>query len=400
LALTDVKIKALRARTVRYLVADGNGLNIEVLPSGKLSWIFRYRLRGKPEKVALGRYPELTLKRAREERDIRAALVAGGKSPAQTKRLERQKLSAEMTLRDFGQRYFDEVVTKNRKDPRAVERYLIKDIYPSLGRKPLKDVTPVEIQSVVFNKRDQGREAAAGKLRETLKGLFDYAVGCQLILINPVSSLPLRFVTKARPRTRALSPNEIKIYLQTLYRSNIRRQFKLALHLILVTLVRKSELLLARWEHIDLESGEWEIPVENTKNGKPHVVYLSSQASGLLKELKTLASGSDLVLPGRSNLSKPFAADALNKALEGVNFDIPPFTIHDMRRTASTVLHEKNFPSDVIEKALNHTIGGVRGVYNKAEYASQRKKMLQWWGDYIEQIASESKVVIGNFMRA
>src|SRR5277367_2080611 len=135
MGLTDVKIKALKPATVRYLLADGNGLNIEVLPSGKLSWIFRYRLKGKPEKVAMGRYPEMTLKRAREERDKRAALVAEGKSPAQTKRLERQRLSAEMTLREFGERYFDEVVTKNRKDPKDIRRYLDKEIYPSLGRK-------------------------------------------------------------------------------------------------------------------------------------------------------------------------------------------------------------------------------------------------------------------------
>ena len=206
---------------------------------------------------------------------------------------------------------------------------------------------------------------------------------------NPVLSLPARYVFKPRPRTRALSPNEIRIYLHTLYQSNIRRQFKLALHLILLTLVRKSELLLSEWEHINFEGGEWEILKEHTKNGKPHIVYLSTQAAQLFRELKPLASGSKLVLPGRSSLAKPFSDDALNKALNGVNFEIEQFTIHDMRRTASTLLHERDFSSDVIEKALNHTMGGVRGVYNKAEYAEQRKKMLQFWGDYIEGLASE-----------
>ncbi len=221
-----------------------------------------------------------------------------------------------------------------------------------------------------------------------------------LVTINPVHSLPARFVFKAKPRERSLSPNEIRVYLQTLYQCNIRRQFKLGLHLILLTLVRKSELLLARWEHINFETGEWEIPAEHTKNGKPHIVYLSTQAAALFRELKPLASGSALVLPGRGSLARPFAKNALNKALDGVNFDIPQFTIHDMRRTASTLLHERDFPSDVIEKALNHTIGGVRGVYNKAEYSDQRRKMLQFWTDFVEGQASEKKVLIGNFMRA
>ena len=104
--------------------------------------------------------------------------------------------------------------------------------------------------------------------------------------------------------------------------------------------------------------------------------------------------------PERNSLAKPFSTTALNQALEGVSFAIPPFTIHDMRRTGSTLLHENGFPSDVIEKALNYTIGGVRGVYNRAEYSEQRRKMLQFWADYIEGLASEKKGLIGNFVRA
>jgi integrase len=118
-----------------------------------------------------------------------------------------------------------------------------------------------------------------------------------------------------------------------LYRSNIRRQFKLALNLILLTLVRKSELLQARWEHVDFNLGEWALPGESVKNEKPHIVYLSHQAQEIFKELKELAGDSALVLPGRGSLTRPFAFNALNKALEGVNFPIPPFTIHDLRRT-------------------------------------------------------------------
>jgi integrase len=146
---------------------------------------------------------------------------------------------------------------------------------------------------------------------------------------NPAVALPVRFITKARPRTRALSPDEIRAYLQTLYQSGIRRQFKLALHLILLTLVRKSELLLAQWPHVDFDASEWHIPEQNSKTGKPHIVYLSRQAAELFRELKTLAGTSEWVLPGRSGLQKPFAHNALNKALNGVNFPIDPFTVHD-----------------------------------------------------------------------
>jgi integrase len=214
---------------------------------------------------------------------------------------------------------------------------------------------------------------------------------------NPAAALPVRFITKARPRTRALSPDEIRIYLSTLYGSGIRRQFKLALHLILLTLVRKSELLQAKWSDVDLENREWGIPEANSKTGTPHIVYLSSHAADLLRELRSLAGESVWVLPGRSGPEKPFAHNALNKALDGLNCPIAPFTVHDLRRTGSTRLHEAGFNSDVIEKALNHTIGGVRGVYNRAEYADQRRSMLQFWASYVDDLLSERKLLIGNF---
>src|ERR1019366_5626606 len=219
------------------------------------------------------------------------------------------------------------------------------------------------------------------------------AVVCGVAQANPAMALPTRFITKVRTRTRVLTPDEIRIYLHTLYRSNIRRQFKLALHLILLTLVRKAELLLAQWKDVDLEVGEWKIPAENSKTDQPHTVYLSRQATKLFQELKTLAGGSVWVMPGRSGLSKPFSHNAMNQAMGGITFEIPPFTIHDLRRTGSTLLHEKGFSSDVIEKALNHQIKGVRGVYNRAEYAEQRRQMLQFWGDFVEALATEKEML-------
>ena len=114
-------------------------------------------------------------------------------------------------------------------------------------------------------------------------------------------------------------------------------------------------------------------PQENSKTGQPHIVYMSRQVVALFRERKALAGDSEWVLPSRSSLARPLAKNALNQALDGMNFPIDPFTIHDLRRTGSTRLHEQGFSSDVVEKALNHTIGGVRGVYNRAEYAENNQ---------------------------
>ncbi len=116
----------------------------------------------------------------------------------------------------------------------------------------------------------------------------------------------------------------------------------------------------------------------------------------MFEELRKLSGTSALVLPGRGSLTRPFASNALSKALEGISFDMEPFTIHDLRRTGATLLHERGFPSDVVEKALNHTIGGVRGVYNRAQYSDQRQKMLQSWADYVEGLGCKQNL-IGSF---
>ncbi|HEX7422270.1 MAG TPA: integrase arm-type DNA-binding domain-containing protein [Terriglobales bacterium] len=397
MALTDTGIRALTPRRARYLVTDGRGLCLEVFPSGKFSWLFRYRFKGRPEKVSLGRYPDLSLKAARCERDKQATLLAGGRSPAEEKRLAKMALTRDCTVREFSERYYHDIVLRDRKDPSDMRRYLDNEIIPALGQKPLSQVMAADVQTLVFRKRDNGKESAAAQIRSLIKRIFDYAVVCGVAQANPAMALPTRFITKVRPRTRVLTPDEVRVYLHTLYRSNIRRQFKLALHLILLTLVRKAELLLAQWKDVDLEGGEWKIPAENSKTEQPHTVYLSTQATELFQELKALAGGSVWVMPGRSGLSKPFSHNAMNQAMGSITFEIPPFTIHDLRRTGSTLLHGKGFASDVIEKSLNHQIKEVRGVYNRAEYAEQRRQMLQFWADYVEDLATEKEILVANF---
>jgi len=369
------------------------GAFANVLPSGKMSWLYRYRLNGSYEKVTLGRYPDLTLKAARAKRDDLAAQVADGRSPAQAVRKAKAGSPSDPTVREFGERYFQEQVVRNWKNPANIRRYLDNEIYPALGERLLKEITALDVQGIVYRKRDNGRIAAAMQLRGVMKQMFDYALEVQQVTMNPAAMVATRYIGRARKRSRVLTPQEIRLYLRIMYQSNIRRQFKLALHIILLTLSRKSELLQARWQHVDFDKGEWLIPEQNAKTGKPHIVYMSTQLAAMFQELKALAGESELVLPGRSSMRKPFAANALNQALEGLTFDMDPLTIHDLRRTGATLLTEKGFDRDVIEKALSHERQGIRAVYILAEHAEERKKMLQWWADYV----SESKVIVGSF---
>ena len=398
MALTDAQIKGLKPKDgTRYSKADGNGLLLDITPGGVRSWVFRYRLNGKREKLVLGHYPDLSLKAARAKRDELARKVALGESPALEAKLARSGVALNPTVKEFGERYYREQVEPNLKDPKTIQRYLKTEIYPAFGDKTLKDVDALDVQALVYRKRDGGRVASAMRIRNVIKQVFDYAIETRLATINPAAMVATRFIGKARKRSRVLTPNEIRLYLRTVYQSNMRRQFKLALHIILLTLSRKSELLLARWEHVNFDAGEWLIPEGNSKTKKPHIVYMSTQVAAMFRELKALAGGSEFVMPGRSSLLKPFAGNALNKALEGLTFDMDPLTIHDLRRTGATLLTEHGFNRDVIEKALSHEAKGIRAVYILAEYADKRKQMLQWWADYVDSIVTESKVIVGNF---
>jgi integrase len=405
--LTDKRIQALWPRSKRYTVRDGRGLFLDITPGGVQTWIFRYQFNGKQEKFTIGRYTEITLKEARKKRDELAVDVAKGISPAE----EKKKLRTQSTtrsagnpiVREFGERYLKEQVDKNWKDPSNERRYLEKDFFPEFGNRSLKDITVLDIQLVVYRKRDGGHPSAAIHLRNAIKRMYDYAIELRLVLINPAAMVATKYVGKAVRRKRHLTPREIREFLQVIYRSNIRRQFKLALHIVVLTLVRKSMLLLATWDEFDFETAEWTIPKEHVKAKKgeehEHLVYMSTQVAAMFHELKALAGSSRFVLPGRGKLNQPFAKNALNKALEGLTFDMEPFTIHDQRRTASTLLRENGWDADVVEKALSHEKEGIAGVYNRAEYAKERKKMLQWWANYVDSIITESKVIVGNFGR-
>ncbi len=178
------------------------------MPTGIASWRYRYQFKGKTEKVSLGQYPLLSLKEARTKRDEFAMVVFRGESPARQKQLGKVALASATTVRDFCERYFKEVIQKDRKDATQLRRYLEKEIYPTFGSTSMRDVTAQEVQQLVFWKRDNGFEAAAAQLRNLLKRIFDYAVVCRLVTINPAHATPTRFITRARPRTRALTPDE------------------------------------------------------------------------------------------------------------------------------------------------------------------------------------------------
>lgn len=400
---SDREIKAYKAQETRYTAKHKTckGLFLEVSTQGTKSWWYRYTLNGKQERLVIGKYPDISLAEAITKRDEASNQVANGISPKQQKQLKKKGITDQLLFVDYGERYYREVIKKDRKDPKTMFMFLHNDIFPMLGHLPIKDITIEQIRDTIWRKKDQGYDASANAVKGLLKRMFDYAVTLGLVEFNPVLAIPTRHVFKARARERYLSIDEIRKFYTTLFNSRIYKPRKLGILLSLLTLLRKSELLRAKWEHIDFEKREWLVPETkaDSKTGysREMVVYLSDQIIEILKELKTIAGNEPYVFVGRQR-GTHISHNAFNTAQKSALSltDIPPFTIHDLRRTASTHLNEQGFNADAIEKCLNHVMTGVRGVYNKSEYRKERIELMQKWSDYIFSIIFEPNLIFFN----
>lgn len=434
MALTDTKLRNLKPGEKAYQEADEGGLFVEVMPGGAKVWRLRYRLAGKQEKVTLGDYPTYSLGEARTWRDDCKALAGRGLSPMALKRgdpvpndaapavkemaqafvrnwcmktVERAKVKeaeakAADTVEAFARRWYAEIVEPANSSPRNVKRVLDKDVIPAIGAKQVADVTVTDILGITDKIKNRGADQMALVTRNVLKRLFAYAIAREKTTFNPAAAIEAKFIAQAKSRDVALTPEEVGRLLRAIYQSSMKRAHKLALHLLILCMVRKSELIEAKWEEIDFDRAEWSIPGERMKKDKPHLVPLSRQAVAMFEELKRLASGSEWVFPSRGDLHQPIAHSTLNQAVRSFEIDVRDFVIHDFRRTASTHLHEAGFNSDWIEKALAHETKGIRGVYNRAQYADQRREMLQWWADFVDSQIQDGcgKVIIGPFGKA
>lgn len=399
--LSDTKIKSLQPKGSRYIVSDGAGLSLEVMTSGSKIWRYRYSLHGKQQPLlSLGEYPAVGLKDARKLAAKYAEIVAKGISPVADIQKDRGSVKALNMLRTFGDYWFDsEIQDKSLAYRIQTRRALDKDIYPAIGNKALTEVNAGDVLTICDKIKSRGSPQSALFARNTLKRLFSFAISRQATLTNPAQQLIARYIATPQSRTRVLSPDELGTMLRKIYASDMARPSKLALHLLVITMVRKSEMIEAEWSEIDFDAGIWRIPAERMKKDKEHWVYLSRQAISMFAELKARSHSQRFVFPmRRGNEDKPIHKSTLNVAVRAMDAGIQHFVIHDFRRTASTHLHEMGQSSDAIEKALAHSIKGIKGVYNRAEYADERKKIMQLWADFVDaQIDEGRKVVIGNF---
>ncbi len=399
--LSDGTLRGLKSQASLYKVADRDGLYVVVTPRGTISFRMDYRLNGRRETLTIGRYGTkdgISLLMARERCMEARKAIAQGISPAQEKQREKSRQAEAQTFGEYTKRWLAE--HRMADSTKAMRKTVIdRDILPVFQNRRMAEIGPEDLRALCAKIKGRGAPATAVIAREIVKLVFAYAAMHGEKAPNPADEVGPSSIATFVPKDRALSPSEIRLMHRLLETTATLPTIRLALRLVLLTLVRKSELIEATWDEIDFENAVWSIPKSRMKTGKPHNVYLSQQALDIFIALHTCAAGSKFVLPSRYDADRCMSKATLNRVTQVIaekakesNLPLEPFTVHDLRRTGSTILNELGFNGDWIEKCLAHEDGrSSRGVYNKAEYAEQRRHMLQEWADMIDAwVAGES----------
>ncbi len=392
--LSDTKARQAKAKLKPYKLADQGGLYLRVSNHCGKSWRYDYRLHGQRETLTLGPYPEVTLAEARERHREARKRVAQGESPAQRKRIEKQAGAAAGTFRAVADEWYSAKARYLSGSWReSARRWLDKDLYPAIGNRRLGDITPSRVLDIMRSVADRAPRTAS-YLRLVVSQVYQHAIRNLLANYDPAQSLRGALVMPAVKHHAPLLARDIPAFIERLDAYPGKLQTKLCVKLLLLTFVRKQELIEATWDELDVAGAAWRIPSHRMKMRDPHIVPLSRQALECFRDLKEAACGSRYLLPNNGTLDKPMSATTINKAFERMGYQ-GRLSPHGLRATASTLLNEQGFRPDVIERQLAHTERDrIRAAYNQAEYLEERRAMMQQWADFIDGMMAGNVIPI------
>lgn len=392
--LTDVQIRNWVKAGAALAKSDGDGLTFTLSAKGTAAWVLRYRVPGakSQREVTLGRYPDISLGKARELATEARAKVQQGADVAREKQATKRESAAAWTVRQLADDYLkksEEHLAAGTIDQRRQQ--LGAHVYPIIGSLAAKDVTPTDV--VTITERAAGKSLHVARLvLIALRGVFAHGVARHVVKANPCVDVKAKAVIGPRPvrRTRLmLTEPELRAVLPAL--PDQGRQNELALKILLATCTRIGELTRAEWAHVDFQRREWVIPAEHAKNGKRFVIPLPDLVAGWFLDLQQLAFGSRYVLPVRSRREegdRPMESSTLNVACNRVHAALAGecrrFTPHDLRSTARSHLAALGVDIIVAERCLNHSLGGLVAVYDQHDYITERRAALDTWCAFLQ----------------
>jgi integrase len=399
MALTDTAIRNAKARDRDYKLADSGGLYLLMTRAGGKLWRLKYRSDGVERKLALGRYPAVTLGEARKARDAAKAKAEGGDDPAAAKRRARiaAKLSAGTTFGAVALEYIEKAGREGRSPATIAKlKWSRAWLQPAIGRRPVDQVEPHELLAVLKKQEARGNLETARRTRAFASRVFRYAVATAKAKSDPACLL-LGAVAAPQPRhlSAIVEPKRVGELLRAIGGYSGLPVTRLALALSPHVFVRPGELRQAAWSEIDIDAAVWRIPAARMKKRREHVVPLSRQALAILAELRGLTGHGRLVFPALGKPDKPLSENTVTSALRRMGFEASEMTAHGFRAMASTLLNEcGKWHPDAIERALAHRDGDqVRAAYHRGAHWEERVKMAQWWSDHLDVLRSGATIV-------
>lgn len=396
--MSKLTVLEVRNRKEPGRLSDGGGLSYEILKSGVKRWLYRFRIDGEQQMHVIGRYPDLSLAGAREAHRAAHNLVNEGINPnlerQKAKQANREKEHSERKKRAISFEYVSLEWIEQQKGgwshdhAVAVLGTLRNDVFGSLGKKAIDSVTPPEVLDILRKIEKRGSLEIARKVQQRMNAVFRYAVQTGLATYNPAADMQGVLKSKPVKHMPAVFDEKLGQLLKDISASErIHVTTKLALQFTSLTACRSGEVRGAQWSEVNLEEKIWEIPAERMKMSRPHMVPLSSQAIAVLERAGKLWGRDGLVFPSVRDFNKPMSDNAMSKALRDMGYK-GKATPHGFRASFSSTAYEKSdFPGEVIEKALAHEEKNkIKRAYNRAEYLEQRRQLLQWWSNYLEEL--------------
>lgn len=399
MALTDTAIRTAKAGETDRKLADEKGLYLLVTASGSKLWRLKYRVGGKEKKLALGAYPEVSLKDARTARDAARRLAQSGGDPAVAKREGRiaKRIESANTFGAIAEEYIAKLEAEQKADVTIGKtRWLLSKLAPALGTRPIAEITPHELLAVLRVSEKAGHRETARRLRSFASRVFRYAVATARASVDPAQPLAGALVSPVAKHHAAITDAmAFGALLRSIESYAGHPVTKHALRFSAHVFQRPGEIRQAEWSEIDLDGAVWTIPAARMKQRQPHRVPLSQQALAILRDAQALSGNGRFVFPKLGSPLKPMCENAINGALRRMGYGADTMTAHGFRSTASSLLNESGkWNPDAIERSLAHADANqVRAAYHRGAYWPERVEMAQWWSDHIDALTGLGTVI-------
>ncbi len=395
--LTATAVRQALPKAKAYKLSDSHGLFLLVNPKGAKYWRYKYRYGGKEKTLALGVFPEVSLKDARVAHQEARAKLDKGLDPGQERRIEKltRNLAAADSFEGVALEWFGRVMPDKSESYRVrTRRILEKDLFPVIGQRPVGAIKPPEMLAALRRIEARGANDIAHRAKQTAGQIFRYAVVTGRAERDPSADLKGALVPRNKKHHAAITdPAEVGRLMVAIDGFTGTPIVKTALQLSALLFQRPGEIRAMEWAEINWEQARWEIPAEKMKMRTPHVVPLCRQVLELLEELHLLTGRSRYVFPSARGASRCISENTVRIALRTMGYDKETMTAHGFRAMARTILDEVlGCRVDWIEHQLAHAVKDANGrAYNRTAHLEGRSQMMQQWADYLGQLRVQAE---------